>query len=325
MNSVNIHLFGKFSIDLEIRTYDCLYSQKVTELFCYLIIHRNRPQNRELLAGVFWGDYRTIVSKKYLRKALWQLHASLKSIHNEFADSMLAIESDWLQYKSNPDVSLDISAVEEAFENTKGVRGRDLDAHQIQLIHKAIDLYRGDLLEGWFQDWCLLERERYKDIYLMLLDKLMGNCEASQNFEAGIDYGQRILSYDRAHERTHYRLMRLKYLAGNRTGAIRQYEACRNALQEELQVEPSEATLSLYYQIAQDNLAETTRPIPKDTSEFNPEIAKLAESLERIKALVGTHDSILRQIPKEIEAAEASLAKLKASQYPVSYLDSFLQ
>ena len=36
-------------------------------------------------------------------------------------------------------------------------------------------LYRGDLLTGWYQDWCLIERERYQCMFVSLLDKLMAS------------------------------------------------------------------------------------------------------------------------------------------------------
>jgi DNA-binding SARP family transcriptional activator len=43
--------------------------------------------------------------------------------------------------------------------------------------------------------------------------------------------------------------MRLHQLAGNRTGALRQFERCRTALDEELGVGPGRLTRSLYEEI----------------------------------------------------------------------------
>jgi hypothetical protein len=41
------------------------------ELFCYLLLHRNKPHPRELLATVFWPECTTVQSRKCLRQALW--------------------------------------------------------------------------------------------------------------------------------------------------------------------------------------------------------------------------------------------------------------
>jgi hypothetical protein len=40
----------------------------------------------------------------------------------------------------------------------------DLNEAQAQLLKDAVNLYCGDLLEGWYQDWCLFERERLQSI-----------------------------------------------------------------------------------------------------------------------------------------------------------------
>jgi len=46
--------------------------------------------------------------------------------------------------------------------------------------------------------------------------------------------------------------MRLLYLAGDRTGALRQFERCRNALSDELGVAPGQRIRALYERIRAD-------------------------------------------------------------------------
>src|SRR5438093_41914 len=111
------------------------------------------------------------------------------------------------------------------------------DAHALK---KAVLLYRGDLLEGCYEDWCVYERERIKAMYLAALEKLLEYCEVRGQPAQGFAYGERLLRHEPAHERAHWRLMRLYWLAGDRTGALRQYERCRDALRGELGIEPGE-------------------------------------------------------------------------------------
>lgn len=89
-------------------------------------------------------------------------------------------------------------------------------------------------------------------MYLAMLNKLMAFMESCQEYETALLFGQRILQCDRAHERTHWRMMRLHYMAGDRTAALRQYERCVTALWEELGVEPAKWTSALYEQIRSD-------------------------------------------------------------------------
>ncbi|MEZ4733107.1 MAG: bacterial transcriptional activator domain-containing protein [Caldilineaceae bacterium] len=149
---------------------------------------------------------------------------------------------------------LDLAMFEQAFAAVEDQHGWDLCEEQAEWIRQAVQLYQGDLLEGWYQDWCILERDRLQNIYLAMLDKLVGYSEAHQAYEAGLAYGAEILRYDRAREQTHRQLMWLYYLAGNRTAALHQYESCVAALQEELGVAPATSTTNLYHQLSADPL-----------------------------------------------------------------------
>ena len=67
----------------------------------------------------------------------------------------------------------------------------------------------------------------------------------ADRIDDGLAYGQLVLRHDRASERTHRRMMRLRYLNGDRTGVLRQLESCTQALTEELDVGPGPATLAV--------------------------------------------------------------------------------
>ena len=54
---------------------------------------------------------------------------------------------------------------------------------------------------------------------------------------------------DALSERAHRCLMRVRYLAGDRTGALQQYERCEAMLKDELGVRPSAQTEALYARV----------------------------------------------------------------------------
>ena len=235
---------------------------KVQELFCYLLLHRDRPHPRETLASLLWGDAPTIQSKKYLRQTLWQLQTALDAPPAApVAGQVLEVEADWVQLRSATDLWLDVAVFEQASLQSQGVPGEQFDPATAATAQAAVALYGGDLLEGQYQDWCLYERERLQQIYLTLLDKLMGYHTVRRAYELAASYGTRILRYDRAHERTHRQLMRLHYLAGDRAAALRQYARCRTALADELGVTPARSTLALYEQIRADQV-DAAPPVP---------------------------------------------------------------
>ena len=254
MSTVRIRLFGKFSAQLDAQRIEGLDAPRLQELFSYLLLYRARPHARETLAALLWGDSPTTTSKKYLRQALWQLQSALNSHSAESARQLLVVEPDWIHISRNDGPWLDVAEFERGFGLVQGVRGRDLNDDGAHLLEDATALYKGDLLEACYEDWCIYERERLQNMFLAMLDKLMSYCESHDQYEAGLQHGARILGFDRAREHTHQRLMRLHYLAGNRTGALRQYERCVIALREELGVKPAKKTTELYEQIRADSM-----------------------------------------------------------------------
>ncbi len=302
MSSLTIRLFGRFSAELDGQRLRGIDGGKLQELFCYLLLNRSRPQSREALAGLLWGDSPTAQSKKYLRQALWHLQTVLSLPERNETPRLLVVDADWVNVSSDADYWFDVQQFETTFGGAQGTIGQHFDPNTAAAVAKAVDLYRGDLLEGCYDDWCLIERERLQNIYLMMLDKLMAYSETAEHYDSGIDYGARILACDRAREHTHRRLMRIYYLAGDRTSALRQYDRCVAALKEELGVKPARKTSQLFEQIRSDQL-ETYQPSVLEEAKGTP-ISQLCEALGRLRqvktALVGFH----RQIKHDIQALE---------------------
>jgi DNA-binding SARP family transcriptional activator len=294
MSQLRIELFGKFCARCSDQVVEGLEASKVQELLCYILLNRTRPHARETLAGVLWGETSTSQSRKYLRQALWQLQTALERHANIIGDRLLLLEPNWIHLNADCSLWLDVDEFERAFTFVQGIGGAQLDCDQAERLRQAALLYKGDLLEGWYQDWCWFERERFQNMYLTLLDKLTAYCEAHNDYEAGLDYGTRILQFDRARERTHQQLIRLYMLSGDRAAALRQFERCAAALQAELGVEPSKYTLALHAQIQSDSLDLTALP----SGTLEPDLVK---RLENVWKVLADMQAYLRKETLEIE------------------------
>jgi len=311
MSALRISLFGKFSVQHGGRALDGFEVHKVQELFCYLLIHRRIPHHREALANQLWEESGSANPRRNLRKTLWQLQRALDAPLSEpTAEAILTVGPDWVQVSSTASYWLDVDYFERAYELAQGIPGGKLEQSVVKRLDRATGLYRGDLLLGWYQDWCLFERERLQRMYLIMLDKLMRHCQAQGSYESGLQYGSRILAYDGARERSHRAMMRLYYLAGDRTEALRQYERCASKLWEELGVEPDTRTETLYHQIRDDRLPVST---PSDGhvqtgagSIIATSLADLLASLRQLKLELSAHQ---RHVQQEIDAIESLLKK----------------
>ena len=246
-------LFGRFQARRTRGDWPQLDGRKLQEILAYLLLFRHRPHQREVLAGTLWASSSRPRSRKNLRQGLWQLQGGRQEAASRSPGTpLLLVGKDWVQVNQSG-IWLDVGELETAYEAVRSTPGEKLSAGEAEAVSRAVDLYRGELLEDWREEWCIFERERLRAINLVMLEKLLGYCEAAGRFEEGLGYGERILRHDRAHERAHWRMMRLSYLAGDRTGALRQFEKCRTALAEELGVAPGRLTRTLYEQICADS------------------------------------------------------------------------
>ena len=301
MPNLFFHLFGKFGARDEAQPLKGL-DGKDQELLSFLLIRGRQHHSREALAAMLWGDTSTERSKKYLRQSLWHLQSVLESGEREAASHLL-IEHDWLRLNPTNRPWCDVEEFEKALTAAEGISGRQLTEDQAGQLKKAAILYRDDLLIGWYHEWVLFERERLQNKYLLLLDKLIVYSETHQEYEQGQANATRILGYDPARERTHRELMRLYYLSGDRTAALRQYERCVIALHRELAVKPERRTVELYEQIKSE------RYLPSDATNANLSAAnddrvEPRDLLDCLKHIHRMLNSVQRRIQHDIRTVE---------------------
>jgi DNA-binding SARP family transcriptional activator len=297
-----VRLFGTLEIRWDAGPSQQLEGHKARELFCYLLLARGRRCSREGLATLLWPDSPPDKSKKYLRQAAWRVHATLDSPARP-AGRMLTARPEWLQIAPNAPVWCDVEEFEAALGDLEQPGAEPLDLAHARRLRDAIALYRGDLLENWYQDWCLFERERLQNAYLTVLDRLCSFHE--QRIEPGpaIGFALRILRVDPARERTHRSLMRLYLLAGDRTAALRQFDRCQVALRDELGVPPAEETIRLYQSIRGDGT-------PHGHHAPGGELERLAASVEALRRL----QPYLTELHSQLERHIATLDGLGRSR-----------
>ena len=116
-------------------------------------------------------------------------------------------------------------------------------------LERAVRLYRGEFMEGVYDDWVAEPRAHYEARYMTALESL-----ARVDFEAGdwtaaIERAKAILSRDPFREEIHCLVMRAYAAVGNRRAVKEQYESLRALLDAELGVEPSESVDAVYAEL----------------------------------------------------------------------------
>lgn len=255
MAHFRINLFGRFAIFIDQRPLALTRVQtKPIELLAYLLLFRRHPHGREVIAALLWPDLTPTQARRNLRKVLCTLQQLLTDSHRANDPPLVLIDHEWLAINPICDLQLDVAIFEQAYVAAQQRTSADLSPHMVSTLTAAVELYSGELLTGFYADWCLQERERLENMYLELRRVLLLVLEQQQAYDQAIIHGLEILRHDRANERTYRDLMRLYYLSGNRSMAIHQYEHCVAALRKELGVSPSKVTTQLYQHLCSDDL-----------------------------------------------------------------------
>jgi len=223
-------------------------SQQPHLLFCFLLLNHHESHHRENLAALFWGDRPTQTSRKNLRNALWRLRSAFSEVGAR-ADGYLTVDEEIVSFNPTEEYWCDVLAFEETFRALDEVPGYELSAEQALELEQALDWYTGDLLQGVFDEWCLVDRERLSLHYLETLAKLMTFNGRDGRYERALAYGARILSLDNTREKVHREMMKLHWLAGDRASALAQYKRCVQILRETFGVSPMEETARMYRHI----------------------------------------------------------------------------
>ncbi len=300
MSSWKATLFGKFNVEHDEISRPRFDTRQVQELFGYLLLFWQHPQPREALIETLWGDQPVGKARKKLRQTLWRLQSALGKQANAAGLDLLT-DNEWIEIVLPAGFWLDTKEFENIFNSINEKRIQELNMSDLQKMQHAANIYKGDLLEGWYPDWCIFERERFQIMHLLLLDKLVQFCELHQKYDSGLSYAMKILRHDSAYERAHQQLMRLYYLSGNRTQALHQYERCVIALQRGLDVEPSEKTKQLYETIRLDAFKPplvVKEIVPSQTT--SPSKPTLNGVLNRLEEVSETLRRLDQQIKEEI-------------------------
>lgn len=243
MSTLEVRLFGTLSIEREGRPLARFPSRRVQDLFSYLILNRDSVHSREYLAGLFWGDLDERKARHCLNTALWRLRRVLRPSEDR-EDTYLRVDARSIGFNTASNTRIDVAEFEArcALAEQIGPHARD---QQAVLYQQAVALYREDLLVDCYDDWCLVERERLRHLYLRALSQLLTYHSERREHGAAIDCANRILAADPLREEIHRDLIRLYLASGQQAAALRQYRACESVLRRELGIAPMPETQSL--------------------------------------------------------------------------------
>ncbi|HET6341359.1 MAG TPA: BTAD domain-containing putative transcriptional regulator, partial [Gemmatimonadota bacterium] len=207
-------------------------------LLIYLAQAPRHFHRRDSLLALFWPELDFEGGRNTLRQALYALRRTLgqKALEAHGYEEIALADSVWS----------DAVAFEAALD-----RGE---------LEAALDIYAGDLLEGFhvqnvapdFEHWLETERLRLRMLAVGAAVSLRDSEEAAGNLAAAVRWGHAAWRLDPGNEGVLAGLIDLLVRVGDRAGAIRAYEVFARRALEDYDLAPSEETQALIEAVRSD-------------------------------------------------------------------------
>lgn len=240
----NIQLLGGLRAERDGRIVTRFRTQKTGALLAYLAYHSQKRHSREVLVEQFWPDLDAAAPRMSLSVALSSLRRQLEPPDVPAGSVLLA---DRFSVQLNPEaVQVDVCGFEAALVHAKNVNSSE---ERVRWLAASVDHYAGELLPGYYEEWCMAERERLATAYLRALGELMRACRQSGDLDGALHHAWRAVAADPFQEPLHQELLGLLLEAGQPATALRQYRELERLLRQELKRSPSPASVRLYQEI----------------------------------------------------------------------------
>jgi len=184
---------------------------------------QERPVQRNYVGGALWLDSPDDRAAASLRSALWRARQP----------GLCLIEAETGGLRLSREVTVDIKEATR-FAHRVGdptVPWNDADPQ--------LETLSGDLLPDWYEDWVLVERERFHQIRLHALETICLRLTQQARFAEAIEAGMASVRAEPLRESANRCLIKAHLAEGNRIEARRHYERFRQLLNKELNESPS--------------------------------------------------------------------------------------
>ncbi len=232
-----IQAFGKAQVRIngKLVTSRQWKTTSVRELF-FFFMSANRPVTKEECGGVLWPDLSAPELKLRFKNDLYRLRHAL-------GQNVIRFENDLYSFNRLLDYDYDVEKFNIAIMKAKSASQTEEKMSQLGL---ATSLRNGPYLQDLDATWAWPERERLDRICTDAWKQLAESQRQSGDTQAALQACREALKIDPSREDIHCLVMQLNADRGDRLGIIWQYQACREALRTELDIDPSMETEALY-------------------------------------------------------------------------------
>ncbi len=269
-----IHIFDSLQIhrgDIPLT----LKGEKPRSLLAYLILHPRIAHRREMLADLLWPDAEPERVRRNLSDVLYRLQ---KEIEPEW----LMVDAESIALVRNTNLWVDV------WEFDRLIASQDV----IEL-GRAVELYSGDLLAEFYDDWVLAERELRRAQYLSALEMLTNKLEGEGKLQDALLLARRLILAEPLHEPAHQAYLRLLGRLRRFGEAFAHFDYLCELLRSELDSKPVTETSSIIEALVRERDLEGVSPPMEETRPFIGRKMERAAALTVVEAMFNGNGSLL--------------------------------
>lgn len=258
--TLRVYTLGRFRLEAEGKelNWRAWPRRQAVTLLRILVSRRGRPVQRDVLIDALWPDLDPKEGLKRLKVVVHGVRRGLEPLRNGNGPSLITTEGDGYCLPVGEGLWVDADRFQELAQQAEAAATRGLWQKAISAFEAAAALYGGDYLEDdRYSDWVASERERLQEVYLTLLLNGASLYAETGLLERATQMCQKAVAIDPCRESAQRLLMACLWKNGRRAEALRQFGLCRQALRQELSVDPMPETVDLYQRIHR-----TTTPSP---------------------------------------------------------------
>ncbi|MEX5631397.1 AAA family ATPase [Parafrankia sp. FMc2] len=236
---VRVRLLGEFEMGVAGAPAMELESARAASLLAFLLLNREAPQSRQRIAFLLWPDSTEAQARTNLRHVLHKVRRAFGDL-----DHYVEVTPRTLRWRPGAPLWLDVAAFEDALSRAAATVADATTGDAVTAdgataaLREATELYRADLLEGNYDDWLEVERQRLRSRFLDASRRLANRLEARGD-PAAAAAAELVVRHDPLYEPAYQILMRHHEASGDRARALRAYHACAAVLEAELGTRPS--------------------------------------------------------------------------------------
>lgn len=227
---------------------DAWTTRRARDIFCFIATSKYRRTAKDVLIDTFWRDEDPAVIEKNFHPTISHIRKALNS-RQAYKQNFILFRDG--AYQLNPELAylIDTEDFELAVaEAEKAKREKDADGLRAAL-ERAHSLYRGEFMQGVYDEWADERRGYYAEQFLRVVAALAKLHFSERKVAAAQKFAQELIALDPYREDMHRLVMRILASQGKPAAVKKHFENLTALLNSELGIEPSPETRRVFSEL----------------------------------------------------------------------------